>query len=565
MPQSQIRTILFIAWLAVGYLLWDAWQTAHAPQPPLQPTLDAQVTGDPGAPASTQAAASVPSAPAGMSAAADPATPVAAAATGGATVRVTTDVLELTLDGNGGTLREAALLQHRVAPDEDAAPVVLLTASGERFHVAETGMVSASNAAPNHQAAFRAGRDRFVLADGAERLEVPFTWTGDDGVEITRTYVFQRGSYAIGVRYDIANRGSSAWQGNVYRQLLRVPPPTPSRSFFSSPEAFSFTGVAWYSPEDAFNKVAFDEFAEEPVSRTVSGGWTAMLQHYFVTAWIPPADAPTAISTDLLPQPAPQRYLVRQVGPTISVAPGTSASSEALLYVGPKLHDQLEAAAPGLELSVDYGFLTILAQPLFWLLKWLHALFGNWGWAIVGLVVIIKLAFFKLSETQFKSFAKMRRVQPRIEALKERYGDDRQKFQMAMMELYKKERINPMGGCLPILVQIPVFIALYWVLVESVELRHAPWILWIDNLSARDPYFVLPALNMLAMWLTQKLSPAPGMDPVQKKMMQAMPFVFGVMFAFFPAGLVLYWATNGWLGLLQQWYIMRRHGEPVKA
>jgi YidC/Oxa1 family membrane protein insertase len=285
------------------------------------------------------------------------------------------------------------------------------------------------------------------------------------------------------------------------------------------------------------------------------------LQHYFVAAWVPEGSELASFSTDVVRG----RFLIRSRGQTLELLPGASAHNQARLYIGPKLPETLEQVAPGLGLTLDYGIFTIIAQPLHWLLAKLHALTGNWGWAIVLPVVLIKLALFKLSEAQYKSFAKMRRVQPRIEALKERYGEDRQKFQQAMMELYKKEKINPMGGCLPILVQIPIFIALYWVLLESVELRHAPWIGWIQNLTAPDPYFVLPLINLVSMWLTQKLSPTPGMDPLQKKMMQIMPLVFGVMFAFFPAGLVLYWATNGALGLLQQWIITRRHGEPVKA
>jgi len=563
---NQTRTFLLIAWLVVGYFLWEAWQRDYsAPAALPQPAAVERGSASDAVPGAVPVApdAAIPDAPVVPRMDAAPAADDGAAPAGA--VHVTTDLLDLEFNASGGTLLRADLLAHRVSPEPGAAPVTLLSPEGAAFHIAESGMISSTDTAPNHNAAFTSSAGDYALADGADRLEVPFTWTGADGVEVRRTYVFERGSYAIEVRYDVRNAGSDAWQGNVYRQLQRVPPVTPARSFFSSPEAFSFTGVAWYGPEEKFNKIDFDEFVDEPLQRTVTGGWTAMLQHYFVTAWVPPADAPTVLATDVLDRAQPPRYLVRQVGPPLSVAPGASASSSATLYIGPKLHDHLEVVAPGLDLSVDYGFLTVLAQPLFWVLRWLHALFGNWGWAIVGLVVLIKLVFFKLSETQFKSFAKMRRVQPRIESLKERYGEDKQKFQAAMMELYKKERINPMGGCLPILVQIPVFIALYWVLVESVELRHAPWILWIDNLSARDPYFVLPALNMLAMFLTQKLSPAPGMDPMQRKMMQAMPFVFGVMFAFFPAGLVLYWATNGWLGLIQQWYIMRRHGEPVKA
>ncbi|MCA1715136.1 MAG: membrane protein insertase YidC, partial [Gammaproteobacteria bacterium] len=269
---------------------------------------------------------------------------------------------------------------------------------------------------------------------------------------------------------------------------------------------------------------------------------------------------------------ASTQYLIRELGPAVSVAPGTTATTQARLWVGPKLVKRIEAQnVPGLDRAVDfssYNLMAALGNALFWLLEKLNRLFGNWGWSIIGLVVLIKLALYPLSAAQYKSMAKMRRFQPRIEQLKQRYGEDRQKFQTAMMELYKKEKINPVGGCLPILLQMPVFLALYWVLLESVELRHAPWIGWIQNLTAPDPFFILPALNMAVMWATQKLSPTPGMDPMQKKMMQIMPLVFGVMFAFFPAGLVLYWVTNGALGLLQQWWMTKVHGGdvlPVKA
>ena len=330
----------------------------------------------------------------------------------------------------------------------------------------------------------------------------------------------------------------------------------------TNPEAYSFVGAAWYSPSEKFNKLKFDDIdPKEPLNSAGQGGWVAMLQHYFFAAWIPDPSEASRFGTAVVQG----RYYIRSAAPVIEIASGATQQSTTRLYVGPKLQEHLAGVAPGLERTIDYGILTLLAEPLFWLLSFFHTLTGNWGWAIILLVVVIKAAFFKLSEAQYKSFAKMRAVQPRIEALKERYGEDKQKFNLAMMELYKKEKINPMGGCLPILVQIPVFISLYWVLLESVELRHAPWILWITNLSAPDPFFVLPVLNLLTMWFTQKLSPSPGMDPMQKKIMTYMPLVFGVMFAFFPAGLVLYWTVNGGLGLLQQWFINKRHGGPTPA
>jgi YidC/Oxa1 family membrane protein insertase len=289
----------------------------------------------------------------------------------------------------------------------------------------------------------------------------------------------------------------------------------------------------------------------------VQGGWIALLQHYFFTAWIPQADQQAnyelAHGVDM--------YGINATGPEFTVAPGARASTEAKLWIGPKLQDTLAAQAPGFDLTLDYGIFTILAKPIHWLLAQLHKLTQKWGFAIILLVLLIKLALYPLSAAQYKSMAKMRKFQPRVQQLKERYGDDKQKFQTAMLELYKKEKINPAGGCLPILIQMPVFLALYWVLIESVELRQAPWILWIQDLTARDPFFILPVVNAAVMWFTQKMTPMVGVDPIQQRMFQFMPIIFGVMFAFFPAGLVLYWVTNGALGMLQQWWMMRRYGD----
>jgi len=290
-----------------------------------------------------------------------------------------------------------------------------------------------------------------------------------------------------------------------------------------------------------------------------------MLQHHFFSAWIADPKSQVVLQTDQIGSHA----LIRELGPSLAVAPGQQMATDARLYVGPKLIEQMKAqGVAGLHRAVDYSQFSIfdvIGQGLFWVLDFLHGFIGNWGWAIIGLVILVKLALYPLSAAQYKSFAKMRQFQPRIAQLKERYGDDKQKFQSAMMELYKKEKINPMGGCLPILVQMPIFLALYWVLVESVELRQAPWFLWIQDLTARDPYFILPVANMVVMWLTQKMTPSPGMDPMQQKIMQFMPLAFGVMMAFFPAGLVLYWVTNGGLGLLQQWWMGKRHGQPAAA
>lgn len=555
---TQTRTFLLIAWLVVAFLLWDAWQKDYnrpvaAPAP--SASVDALIpsAGDPGA---LPAPGEIPTATvSGELPEADTQVPAES------TVVLANDVLRLTLDARGGTVLVAELLDYAQQPKGEQIPVQLLSQDAANYFVAQSGLVG-SPAAPSHEDTMQPQRGDQVLADGAESVELPFLWRGADGVEVERSYSLARGSYLLEVTDTVCNNGTTAWSGNAYHQLVRVPPPA-TRGGFTNPASLSFVGAAWYSPQDKFEKSKFDKFdPRKPLRIDVTDGWIAMLQHYFTAAIIPPAGEASVFSSAALSN---NRYLMREVGSGFNVAPGAQASTSTRLYLGPKMRQELEAISPGLGLTLDYGIFTVLAQPMHWLLSMLHKLTGNWGWAIVLLVVVIKGALFKLSEAQYRSFAKMRKVQPRIEALKERYGDDRQKFQTAMMEMYKKEKINPLGGCLPILVQIPIFLSLYWVLVEAVELRHAPWILWIQNLTAPDPYFILPVVNLVTMWATQKLSPAPGMDPMQKRMMQAMPIVFGVMFAFFPAGLVLYWTTNGLLGLLQQWLIMRRHGEPAAA
>jgi YidC/Oxa1 family membrane protein insertase len=554
---TQTRSLLLVAWLVVAYFVWDAWQKQFNVAPAaVEPTVSTNV--DPTIPSSAVPSdGDVPVAPNDDTPAEVPAVGSEPAAPAPASIALSNDVLALSLDARGGTILTADLLLYPETTEKTSLPVQLMSQDPARFFVAQSGWARAQRPAPSHQD-FRAVDGSAALEAGRDTVETHFEWSAPDGVSVRRTYRLQRGSYVLEIEDAIRNESAIAWRGNAYRQLLRVPPPSKG-SGITNPEAYSFVGAAWYSPTAKFDKLKFEDFAEEPLKLDASGGWVAMLQHYFVAAWVPSTEEVSSFSTGV----DRGRFLIRAFGPAIDVAPGEQTTNSARLYIGPKLQDRLDSIAPDLGLTLDYGYFTIISEPLHALLAMLHSLTGNWGWAIVLLVVMIKLALFKLSEAQYKSFAKMRRVQPRIEQLKERYGDDRQKFQQAMMELYKKEKINPMGGCLPILVQIPIFLALYWVLLESVELRQAPWIGWIQNLTAPDPYFVLPALNLLTMWLTQKLSPTPGMDPLQKKMMQIMPLVFGVMFAFFPAGLVLYWTTNGALGLLQQWIITRRHGEPA--
>ena len=559
---SSTRSFLFAALAFVAFLLWQAWQQDYGPKPPVPtPTATADAVHVPSATPSAE----VPQAVSTPATAAAPVTPVAAKPTAPAQhIDVRTDLLRLTIDTRGGAIVQADLLNYPVDPAQKDRPVRLLDDAAATFFVAQSGLVSGNAAAPDHQALFSAEKTDYALV--GDTLEVPLTWSDASGVKVRKVYKFTRGSYLIESRVEIDNGGASAWSGNEYRQLQRVPIVIEGGGMaFNNPEKYAFAGAAWYSPQDKFKKLDFAKFAESPLKAEFAGGWAALLQHYFFAAWIPAAGETDAYTTTVVSNPgtAP-RYLIRTLSPAITVAPGTNRTLASHLYVGPTLQSQLDAIdqagiAHGLSLTADYGMLTPIAEPMHWVLVKLHALVGNWGLAIILLVLVIKLALFKLSEAQFRSMAKMKKLQPRMEALKERYGDDKQKLSAATMELYQKEKINPLGGCLPTLVQIPVFFALYYVLLESVELRQAPFFGWIQNLSAPDPYYVLPLLNGAVMLGTQWLSPAsPGMDPMQQRMMKTMPLIFAVLFLFFPAGLVLYYAVNGGLGLLQQWIITKR-------
>ena len=566
---SSTRSFLFAALALVGFFLWQAWEQDYGPHPTPVP---AETTATAATPAVT--APGVPNDRPDVPKASGGAPPVAAPTAANAPVLdapaafvdVTTDLLRVSIDTRGGTLAQADLLAYPLDPRDKTRPVRLLDDTNAAFFVAQSGLVSANGAAPDHRAVFSAEKTSYALASGIDTLEVPLTWQDASGIKVRKVYIFKRGSYLIETREEVSNGSTTAWSGNEYRQLQRVPPVVGGGGFaFNNPEKYAFAGAAWYSPQDKFEKLPFDKFAASPLKREISGGWAAMLQHYFFAAWIPAPTEADAYSTELLSLAgtAP-RYLIRTLSPALTVAPGQSQAFSAHLYVGPTLQSQIEQIeqaniAHGLGLTADYGKLTFIAEPFHWILVQLHALVGNWGLAIILLVVLIKLAMFKLSESQFRSMAKMRKLQPRMEALKERYGDDRQKLSAATMELYQKEKINPLGGCLPTLIQIPVFFALYYVLLESVELRQAPFFGWLQNLSAPDPYFILPVLNAAIMGATTWLAPAsPGMDPMQARMMKIMPLMFAVLFLFFPAGLVLYYTVNGGLSLLQQWIIARR-------
>lgn len=546
---NQTRTFLVFALLAVAYLLFNQWQNDYH-KPPAVASAPVAASSTPAIASDTTDNGAVPAATTSSAAAPAPATiaPSTVAETHGQLITVTTDVLRVVIDSRGGSLVRAELLKY---PQKLKAPdaVRLLDDRASHYFIAQSGLISATAAAPDHRAMFQATRTDYTLAPGQDTLDIDLTWTDPSGIKVLKRYTVHRGSYVIDLDQRIDNGGAKAWTGNAYRQLQRVIPPEPTYSNFlarySDQSRYSFFGAAWYSPEDKFEKLKFDKFQKEPLNRKITGGWEAMLQHYFVTAWIPEAKQGNTYSTAIVQGQGEPRYLLRSIGPTLSAAPGQQVDSTARLYLGPKLPDVLETVAPGFQLAVSYGMFTIIAAPLHWILTQFHKLTGNWGWAIILLVLLINAAIYKLSATQYRSAARMRKLKPRMDALKERYGDDKQKLQQATMELYKKEKVNPVAGCLPVLVTIPIFFGLYELLRESVELRQAPFLGWIHDLSAADPYFVLPILNMIIMFLSTHMMPmTPGMDPTQQKLMKAMPVISGVFFAFFPAGLVLYYLVN---------------------
>ncbi|WP_199097770.1 membrane protein insertase YidC [Dyella sp. ASV21] len=569
---NQTRTFLIFALLAVGYLLFMAWEKDYGPQPQAavasSSTAATPAIADGSVPGAT-ASSAVANVPANTA----PGTPNEASAQ---LITLSSDVLRLTVDTRGGSVVRSELLTYPSVPatkkTPDPAPVRLLDDEQAQYFVAQSGLVSNQGSAPDHRAVFQAAQSSYALTQGQDELKVDLSWQNEAGLKVTKTYVLKRGSFVVGMDQKIENGSGNAWQGNAYEQLQRVAPAQQKSWWqnFSDPSSHSFYGAAWYSPEDKLATLPFADFAKKPLNHAITGGWASMLQHYFFVAWIPQAQDANTYSTSVInPDTAQPIYLIRAVGPSLNVAPGQSLTTASRLYIGPKLQGTLDQVAPGLDLTTNYGMLTVVAQPLHWLLSKLHAISGNWGVAIILLVLLLKAALWKLTAAQFRSGAKMRKLQPRVNALKERYGDDKMKMQQAMMELYKKEKVNPMSGCLPVLITMPVFFGLYRVLMESVELRHSPFFGWIHDLSAPDPFFVLPVIYILVMLATQWLSPsAAGMDPAQQKMMKVMPVVFGFMFLFFPAGLVLYWVVNGLTSLAQQWLITRsveRAEENAKA
>lgn len=550
------RTILWVIFCFSLILLWDQWQIHNGRQATFFPRADqvAATAGDPAAPANTNS--TVPpstSAQAATGAGSVPGETAPAAEVRREQVEIRTDVLRLTFNTEGGSLVRTALLQYA---DQlgGSEPVLLLDENAQRAYQAQTGLVGGGF--PNHQTPMALVEGPRELAEGQNELKVAFESPDLGGLRLRKTYTLRRGEYAIGVRHEVVNTGAAAVSPQLYLQILRDGNSLPSSTPFGF--AATFTGPAVYDAETKFRKIDFKdiESGKAQLPAPANDGFVAMVQHYFASAWI----LGDNVRRDFFTRKVGNNlYSVGMIAPLDAIEPGQARAIDATFYVGPQLEKTLEALTPGLELVKDYGWFTILAKPLYWLVDKLHGILGNWGWAIVALVVLLKAAFFWLNAKAYSSMAKMKAINPRIQEMRERLKDKPQQMQQEMMRIYKQEKVNPLGGCLPILIQIPVFIALYWVLLSSVEFRQAPWILWIKDLSAPDPYFILPLLMTLSTLLQTWLNPTPP-DPMQAKLMWIMPLVFSVMFFFFPAGLVLYWLTNNILSIAQQWVINRRLG-----
>lgn len=538
------RLLLYFTLFFITYMIWAQWQMDYGPQPEvatIPETINGEVNPMEGVP---------------MAAASTTGQKTVSAITGesesmGQRITVVTDVLEVEINTKGGDIRHALLRHYSVDAKKPKEKLVLMTDKAVNYQVAQSGLVSVNQgSAPSHNAIYTSEKSIYRLAEGEDFIDVPLYWTNESGVEVKKVLRFKRNDYVVDVNYTIA-AGDSAWSGSDYMQIVRSRPVEVNGNVF----IHTYTGAVVYNDEIKYEKYDFDDIAEKDLSYQLKDGWIAMIQHYFLVSWIPQSGKDNLFYTRY--NRNKDHYIVGARTSALSIDAGQTGEITSRLVIGPKLQNRLEEIESGLDLTVDYGVLTIFAKPLFWLLDFFHGIFNNWGWAIIFLTITVKLLFYKLSEMSYRSMARMRKVAPRMAKMKEQFGDDRQAMSKAMMDLYKREKINPMGGCFPILVQMPVFISLYWVLLESVEMRHAPFALWLTNLTDKDPYFVLPVLMGISMFIQQKLNPAP-VDPIQQKVFQVMPFAFTIMFAFFPSGLVLYWVVNNILSITQQYIITKR-------
>ncbi|MFN3356694.1 MAG: membrane protein insertase YidC [Pseudomonas sp.] len=553
------RTILIVALAIVSYVMVLKWNQDYgqAALPTQNVAANAVPAGLPDTVSGTNTAASddIPRAAGETKAPAE-----VAVATSTDLIQIKTDVLDLAIDPQGGDVAKLTLPLYPRRQDHPEIPFQLFDNGGERVYQAQSGLIGTNgpDASATGRPIFSSEKKSYQLAEGQDQLVVDLKFS-KDGVNYIKRFTLKRGLYDIVVTYLIDNQSAQPWTGAMFAQLKRDASSDPSSS--TATGTATYLGAALWTSSEPYKKVSMkdmDKVAEDktkaPITYNVNGGWVAWLQHYFVTAWIPQPGQNNAV---LARKDSKGNYIIGYTGPALTVAPGAKAETSATLYAGPKSQAVLKELSPGLELTVDYGILWFIAQPIFWLLQHIHSIVGNWGWSIIFLTMLIKGIFFPLSAASYKSMARMRAVAPKLAALKEQHGDDRQKMSQAMMELYKKEKINPLGGCLPILVQMPVFLSLYWVLLESVEMRQAPFMLWITDLSIKDPFFILPIIMGATMFIQQRLNPTPP-DPMQAKVMKMMPIIFTFFFLWFPAGLVLYWVVNNVLSISQQWYITRK-------
>jgi YidC/Oxa1 family membrane protein insertase len=536
------RVLLYFTLFFIIYMIWAQWQIEYGPKPAPAVVQEKTVDGVvrevvPGADLSAINGQAAP-------------TIVENAAPISDRIKIVTDVLDVEIDTKGGDIVRVVLRDYSVTAANPEDLLVLLTDENVNYHVAQSGLVSKNKGtAPSHNAIYRSEQSVYRLAEGTDVIEVPLYWN-NNGVTVKKVLTFRRNDYVVDVNYTVT-AGNQNWTGSDYMQITRSRPVEINGNAFIR----TYTGGVVYNDEIKYEKYDFDDIAEENLNYQLTDGWLAMIQHYFLAAWLPESGKDNLYFSRYNQNKDHHTLGVRTSAITIDA--GQTGQITSRFVVGPKLQNKLEEIAPGLDLTVDYGILTIFAKPLFWLLDFFHGIFNNWGWAIIFLTITVKAVFYKLSEMSYRSMARMRKVAPRIQKMKEQFGDDRQAMSKAMMDMYKREKINPMGGCLPILVQMPVFISLYWVLLESVEMRHAPFALWLTNLTDKDPFFVLPVLMGISMFIQQKLNPAP-VDPMQQKIFQIMPFAFTIMFAFFPSGLVLYWVVNNILSITQQYVITKR-------
>ncbi len=564
---DNLRFILVVTFAMLIFMLWQAWEQDYNPKPEIAAVSTSEIAkSKEDLPIASQSTAQADS-----ELQATTRTP-ATIATTTKTIKIKTDVIALEIDLQGGTVTNLDLLSYPVEKANNVVnslrelvgmnhaeinitPTRLFNNSIDKMFVAQSGLIADTGLpqAPNHYTVYASERDNYSLQPEQESFEVPLTWTDSQGLVFTKIYTFTRGSYEIKLDQIVNNGSGKVWTGRQYSQLLKVQD-TSSKGNMLTGGMRAYDGGVIYTEKNKYQKISFDDMDEETLNEVSKGGWAAFIQHYFASAWVPPADQENHFYTKDLND---KRFVIGTYSPMVSVETDSVAKFSSQLFAGPKIQPMMEKVATGLELTVDYSVLTFIGKPIYWLLNKIHGLVDNWGLSIIGVTFCIKLLFFPLSQASFKSMAKMRKIQPRLKELQERFADDRQRFNTEMMGLYKKEKVNPLGGCLPILIQIPVFMALYWVLSETVEFRQAPFMLWIQDLSIQDPFYILPIIMGITMKIQQGLNPPP-IDPVQAKVMKMFPIVFTIFFLFFPAGLVLYWVINNTLSIIQQTYITKQ-------